>query len=372
MKMRVLVVDDTIVYRKIVSDVISAIPGVEIVGTASNGKIALARIKELKPDLITLDIEMPEMNGLEVLEAIRREGLYVGVIVLSSLTAKGSEFTMKALELGAFDFITKPEGISTEDSKATIERTIVPIFKAFSSKREIQAILKGELKRDPGEASRKPQATPGVPPGTPQAGVTRLRSTVARTKSEVIAIGISTGGPNALMEMLPKIPGDINVPILIVQHMPPMFTKSLAHSLDAKCTLSIKEAQGGEPIHKNVVYIAPGGKQMKVSLGADASTKIIRITDDPPENNCRPSADYLFRSVAHHYYGRATGVIMTGMGNDGTVGLKLMKRNGSVVIAQDETTSVVFGMPKEAIEAGVVDTVAPLSRIADEIVRTVR
>ena len=172
--------------------------------------------------------------------------------------------------------------------------------------------------------------------------------------------------------MLPGIPADIGVPILIVQHMPPVFTESLAKSLDGKCKLQVREAKNGEPLHPNVVYIAPGGSQMKISAGADGKTRVVRITDDPPENSCKPSVDYLFRSVADHYVGRATGVIMTGMGSDGSKGLQQMKRSGATIIAQDESTCVVYGMPKEPIELGIVDVVAPLNRLASEIIRTIR
>jgi two-component system chemotaxis response regulator CheB len=193
-----------------------------------------------------------------------------------------------------------------------------------------------------------------------------------RSKAEIIAIGISTGGPNALAKVLPMIPGDIGVPILIVQHMPPMFTQSLAKSLAAKCAISVKEARQGEPILPNTALIAPGGKQMKIVAGADGKTRVVKITDDPPENSCRPSVDYLFRSVAQHYMGRATGVIMTGMGSDGTRGLQQMKQNGAAIIAQDEATCVVFGMPKAAVETGLADAVLPLDQIADKIVKTVR
>jgi two-component system chemotaxis response regulator CheB len=193
-----------------------------------------------------------------------------------------------------------------------------------------------------------------------------------RSKAEIVAIGISTGGPNALAKMLPMLPKDIGVPILIVQHMPPMFTQSLANSLSNKCAVAVREARQGEPILSNTVYIAPGGKQMKIVAGADGKSRVIKITDDPPENSCKPSVDYLFRSVAHHYVGRATGVIMTGMGSDGTDGLKLMKQNGATIIAQNESTCVVYGMPREAAETGLADAVLPLHQIADMIVKTVR
>ena len=170
--------------------------------------------------------------------------------------------------------------------------------------------------------------------------------------------------------MLPKLPADIGVPVVIVQHMPPIFTQSLAKSLDGKCALEVHEAVNGEPLRPNVVYIAPGGKQMKVVAGADGRSRVIKITNDPPENSCKPSVDYLFRSIAELYMGRSTGVIMTGMGSDGTAGLKLMKNNGAVIIAQDEASCVVFGMPKEPIQQGIADVVAPLDLISKEIIKT--
>jgi two-component system, chemotaxis family, protein-glutamate methylesterase/glutaminase len=371
MNLKAVVADDTIVYRRILSDALAAIPGVDVVGTAGNGKIALSQIKALQPDLLTLDMEMPEMNGLEVLEAIRRDGIDVGVILVSSLTTKGGALTMKALDLGAFDFITKPENGSTDDNKENIRKALLPLIKIFAHQREIRTIL-----RSKGAAPIRATVKPGDPkeatPGSAASVVQRISAMAVRAASEVLAIGVSTGGPNALGQMLPSLPANISVPILIVQHMPPVFTQSLASSLDARCAFTVKEAENGEPVRPNCAYIAPGGKQMKVTLGGDASTKIIRVTDDPPENNCKPSVDYLFRSVAHHYLGRATGVIMTGMGNDGTLGSKLMKRNGCVIIAQDEASCVVFGMPKEVIAAGVADVVAPLDRIAGEIVRTIK
>ena len=191
-------------------------------------------------------------------------------------------------------------------------------------------------------------------------------------KAEIVTIGISTGGPNALTQMLPMLPGNIGVPIVVVQHMPPVFTKSLAASLDAKCALTVKEGQDREVIQPNTVYIAPGGKQMKLVASADGSNRQIKITNDPPENSCRPSADYLFRSVGDYYVGRTTAVIMTGMGSDGTKGLEVLKQKGATIIAQNEATCVVFGMPKAPIERGLADIIAPLNKIADEIVKTIR
>ncbi|MDL2320797.1 chemotaxis response regulator protein-glutamate methylesterase [Desulfosarcina sp. OttesenSCG-928-B08] len=350
---RVLVVDDTVVYRKIVTDVLAALPGVTVVGSAHNGTAAIQKIGLLKPDLVTLDIEMPEKNGLEVLEYIRENAPGTGAIMLSTLTREGGAMTMKALELGAFDFIPKPQSGTVAENRGKIADAIRPMLMAFRRGNQISRLTRH---------APHPEKS-AVPP---------LPASLAKSRSEIVAIGISTGGPNALARMLPMLPKEMGVPIVIVQHMPPMFTQSLANSLDAKCNITVREAKQGEPLVSNTAFIAPGGKQMKIVAGADGKSRILKITDDPPENSCKPSADYLFRSVAHHYVGRATGVIMTGMGSDGTKGLQLMKQNGATIIAQNEATCVVFGMPKEPIETGLADVVLPLDQIAAMIVKTVR
>jgi len=359
--LRVLVVDDTVVYRKIVSDLLSEVPDVEVVGSAHNGKIALAKIASLKPDLLTLDIEMPEMDGLETLKRMKTEAPDVGAIMLSSLTHQGSEMTLKALELGAFDFIPKPQDGTIKENIEAVKTVLIPMLRAYARHKEIRSILRGKALSD-GDVQT---ITQSVKADTSS-------SVRAKEKADIVAIGVSTGGPNALAKMMPELPADVGVPILIVQHMAPVFTESLATSLNAKCKIEVREAKNGEPLKPNVALIAPGGRQMKVATGTDGKTRIVRVTDDPPENSCKPSVDYLFRSVAHQYLGRATGVIMTGMGSDGSLGLKLMKRNGANIIAQSEETCVVFGMPKGPIEDGIVDTIAPLNRIAEEICQTVR
>ena len=358
--LRILVVDDTVIYRKIVSDILAELPDVEVVGIAHNGKIAISKLASLKPDLLTLDIEMPEMNGIQVLQHLRKEAPDTGAIMLSTLTQAGGDMTMKALELGAFDFIPKPEGNDLNENKKSIRDAIAPMIKAFARRKEIKGILKNTPSYSGSTAPRRIRPAGKVSRGT------------KRAKSEIIAIGISTGGPNALAKMMPKIPANMNVPILIVQHMPPVFTQSLANSLNSKCPIEVREAVDGEPIQPNIALIAPGGKQMKIVAGADGKSRIVRITDDPPENSCKPSVDYLFRSVAHHYVGRATGVIMTGMGTDGNKSLKLLKNNGATIIAQDEISCVVYGMSKEPIEAGIADVIAPLDNIANEISKTVK
>jgi two-component system chemotaxis response regulator CheB len=358
--LRIMVVDDTIVYRKIISDVISEIPGVEVVGAAHNGKAALLKMKTLHPDLLTLDIEMPEMSGLELLERMRTEAPNVGAVMLSTLTHEGGAMTMRALELGAFDFIPKPQSGTMADNKIAVKNALAPILQAFGRIRR--------HKRVP--VFQRPLASRKSGPKTIYPSPAKGSIVKRAGASSIVGIGISTGGPNALARLLPKLPADIGVPVVIVQHMPPIFTQSLAKSLDNKCALQVHEAINGEPLRPNCVYIAPGGKQMKIVAGADGRQRMIKITDDPPENSCKPSVDYLFRSIAELYVGRATGVIMTGMGSDGTAGLRLMKSNGAVVIAQDEASCVVFGMPKEPIRQGLADVVAPLEAISHEIIKT--
>ncbi|MCK5164331.1 MAG: chemotaxis response regulator protein-glutamate methylesterase [Desulfobacula sp.] len=358
---RALVVDDTIVYRKIVGDVLREIPGVEVVGTANNGKIALSKIASLKPDLISLDIEMPEVNGIEVLQTLKDQPDPPVVIMLSTLTQQGSEMTIKALELGAFDFVAKPSEGKMAENMQKVKEAILPIIDTLKRQKRTRLKIRDKAKA-------RPLTTKNIVNKPP---LSATKKTIARSKSEIIGIGISTGGPNALTKMIPLLPADLKAPVLIVQHMPPLFTASLASSLNNKSKLEVKEAENGDTIAPGKILIAPGGKQMKIIAGADGITRKIKITDDPPENSCKPSVDYLFRSIAQHYVGRATGVIMTGMGSDGSKGLVQMKNNGSIVIAQDEETCTVYGMPKEPVESGTADIVAPLGKIAEEIIKTI-
>lgn len=370
-KLKVLVVDDTVVYRKTVSDIIAELPEIEVVGVAHNGKIAMSKIATLKPDLITLDIEMPEMNGLEVLAELQKQRLGIGAIMLSTLTADGSEMTMKALELGAFDFILKPQAKNLTEGKDEIRRLIHPMIQAYARSKVASSLLGNKHIPSRHRLRRKTAALQTDTPSSTAHPAT-IPPAHRKGKSEIITIGVSTGGPNALTQMLSQLPADLGVPIVIVQHMPPIFTKSLAQSLDKKSALSIKEAENGEVIKNNFVYIAPGGKQMKLIASNDGKNRLIKLTNDPPENSCKPSVDYLFRSVGDYYVGRSTAVIMTGMGSDGTKGLEILKNKGSFIIAQNEDSCVVYGMPKAPIELGLVNVIAPLNRLADEIVKTVR
>lgn len=363
MSTRVLVVDDTAFFRRIVSEALAGLPGVSVAGTAPNGKAALARLASLAPDLVTLDIEMPEMNGIQVLEAMAAAGSKTGVVVVSSHTARGSRMTMRALELGAFDFITKPDGGSAEDNLTRLRILLTPIVRAFDRRRQIRDILaRGGV--GPVRALAAADAQPSIrAPGGAR---------VARGEgSPIVLIGVSTGGPAALARVIPALPAKLAAPVFIVQHMPPLFTSALAESLQAKSAVRVTEARDGEIAGTGAVYIAPGGRQMKISAGPKGET-VIRLTDDPPERNCRPSVDYLFRSAALQFPGRSVAAILTGMGDDGTEGLRLLKRTGCATLAQDEASCVVFGMPREAIQAGVIDTVVPLDGIAAFLVRAVQ
>jgi two-component system chemotaxis response regulator CheB len=310
-------------------------------------------------------MEMPGMDGLAVLDALRQAGEDTIVIVVSAFTLRGGQLTMKAMEKGALDFITKPEGASAAESRAAILKELAPRIRALAHRREIRRILKDTPQPAAQMTSVRTRTAPEAEP------VENMTRAALSAKPDMVLIGVSTGGPNALARVLPNIPAGIGVPVLVVQHMPPIFTQSLADSLSMKCALRVREASHNEEIEPNTVYIAPGGKQMRLASPV-GGRKVIEITDDPPENNCKPAVDYLFRSVANNFPGRAMAVILTGMGNDGTLGLRLLKRRGCYVIAQDEASCVVFGMPKAAIDAGVVDAVLPIDAIAARIVASVR
>jgi two-component system chemotaxis response regulator CheB len=360
MSTRALIVDDASLYRHIVLEALSGVPGVEVVGTASNGRQALAKLSSLAPDLMTLDIEMPEMNGLQVLEALREQGTKTNVIVLSSRTVLGSRMTIRALEAGAFDFVSKPDAGGRENNLLQLRDTLRPMIQALERRREIRSILHGKTPQGA-------QPAPAAPSAPQTAAVSRPRN---RSASPIVLIGVSTGGPTALAELLPGLPAKLGAPVFIVQHMPPLFTEALAQRLQSKSAIRVKEAANGEIAQPDCAYLAPGGRQMKLSPGPNGEITI-RITDDPPENACRPSVDYLFRSVALNFPGRAIAAILTGMGNDGTEGMRMLKRGGCCTIAQDEASCVVYGMPREAVMAGVVDTVLPLGRIAAAIVQRI-
>ena len=355
---KALVVDDSVVYRKIISDILSGLPQLQVSGTAANGKIALSRIKADPPDIVTLDIEMPELDGIGTLQEIKKINPEIGVIMISSASRAGAEITMQALEKGAFEFIAKPEDTNPDLSKQSLEKELALKIRSFIMRREIAMLLKNK--------KAEKIKVPEIIPETAQSRT----PTLPVSRCSAVIIGISTGGPNALAAVIPLLPPDLPAPVLLVQHMPPVFTQALAESLQRKSRIKIIEAGHGEKIRAGTVYIAPGGRQMKIKNEGELGS--IEINDDPPENHCRPSVDYLFRSAAAFYKNKAMGIIMTGMGNDGSLGIRLMKREGALTIAQDQQSCVVFGMPAEAIRTGSVDLVLPLDRIAREIIERTR
>jgi len=368
MSLRVLVVDDAVFFRRVLSEALASLPGVEVVGSAANGRLALQKVRDLRPDLVTLDIDMPEMDGVAVLDELRRTGESVEVIVVSAISQRGGQLTLRALRKGALDFITKPEGASPEQGRESLIRELAPLVRTITNRLEIRSILRSN---PPATLSRAQVAAPAQPVADLGDVTGRMQRLSGMAKPEMVLIGVSTGGPVALSRLLPAIPADIGVPILIVQHMPAVFTQTLADDLNSKCAVRVREAVHGESLQPNVAYVAPGGQHMRLGLAPDGRP-LIQITDDPPENNCKPAVDYLFRSAARLFPGRAIAVILTGMGSDGTIGLRLLKRSGCFVIAQDEASCVIYGMPRAAVEAGATNVVLPLDAIADRIVSAVR
>jgi len=368
MKLKVLVVDDSVLFRRVMSDALASIPDIEVVGHAANGKLALQKIRELRPHVVTLDLEMPEVDGLGVLDSLKGVADPPMVIVVSALTRHGGEITMKALEKGAFDFITKPDSAGAEQSLMTLRTRLSSLLTALGRRIEIRTILRHKPHDSPAPVTR---ASPPAPAAKINDIHARMNRLVVPGRPEIVLVGVSTGGPNALARILPDLPENLGVPMLIVQHMPPLFTQSLAENLSTRCALPVSEAVHGEAAEPNRVYIAPGGRQMRLSAGQEGK-KVIQVTDDPPENNCRPAVDYLFRSVANTFPGRSMAVILTGMGSDGTLGLRLLKRQGCLVLAQDEASCVVYGMPRAAVDAGVVDRILPLEAMGREITAAVK
>ncbi len=352
-KIRVLIVDDAVVVRRILTDVLSADPEIEVVGIAANGQIALAKVQQLAPDLITLDVEMPVMDGLETVKALRKTNPKLPVIMFSTLTARGAEATLDALAGGANDYVTKPANVgSVSVAMERIREQLIPKIKALCCKMG-NASLSG--------------AKPSI------ANVNGARSTtnfpIGRQRVEIVAIGSSTGGPNALADVIPKLPADLPVPVLVVQHMPPIFTKLLADRLAAQWKCPVKEVEAGDRLDPGRGYIAPGN--FHVTLERRPDGVYAKLNQDAPENSCRPAVDVMMRSVAEIFGGRSLGVILTGMGQDGLRGCTSIRQAGGRVLAQDEASSVVWGMPGFVGKAGLAEKIVPLDRMASEITQIV-
>ena len=355
----VLVVDDSVVIRKLVTTVLEGDPDISVVGTAASGSIALSKLLQVAPDLVTLDIEMPGMNGIDTLREIRKTHPRLPVIMFSTLTERGASATLDALTAGASDYVCKPANIgSVPEVLDTVRSQLVPKIKGLCrSARPVRP------------APTAPAATAGARPGAAPRGTVLSQRSGAPAPSariDLLAVGSSTGGPDALTTVLPQLPADLPVPVVITQHMPPVFTRLFAQRLDAKCRLRVKEAETGDVVEPGLVLIAPGDRHLE--LKATGAGVRVHLSDAPPENFCRPAVDVMFRSAAATYGDAVLGVVLTGMGSDGARGAEVLRRAGSEILVQDQATSVVWGMPGAVVAAGQAHRVVPLDRVAQEIV----
>jgi two-component system chemotaxis response regulator CheB len=348
-KIRVLVVDDSLVVRRIVTEELAAQSDMEVVGTATTGLVALDKANQLTPDLVILDIEMPEMDGLTALTHLRQSHPQTPVIMFSSHTQLGAAATLEALSRGAADFFAKPKASgSLEASRQLIRAELIPAIRAL--------------------CARKPRGAVGTSPVPDTPALQRTPTKTARI--DVLAIGASTGGPNALAELFAGLPNDLPVPILIVQHMPPLFTQMLAERLAKNSRIPTAEAGSDRDLEAGKAWIAPGDHHLVVVR--DGRRVCMKVHQDAPENACRPAVDPLFRSVASAFGPNCLAVVLTGMGRDGLRGCEAIRAAGGQILAQDEASSVVWGMPGFVAKAGLADKVLPLSMMSSEIVRRVR
>lgn len=349
---RVLIVDDAVVVRRMLSDIISSDPVLTVVGTAANGKIALKKLPLLKPDVVILDMDMPEMNGIETLERIRKTHARLPVIAFSTQTMRGAKVTLEALSKGATDYVTKPSSRSGGKSALeTIRQELIPKIKTF--------VRRGGFAK----AQKQPIRYKPLPPGTKAVDASRRRP--ATLPVRVLAIGTSTGGPNALTQLLKCLPRPFPVPILIVQHMPPIFTSILAERLTANTGHRCFECVSGTVVEPGSVWIAPGNFHMVVTKAPSGPR--LQTHQGEPENSCRPAVDTLFRSVADVYGSSTLSVVLTGMGSDGLKGSQQIFETGGEVLVQDEASSVVWGMPGYIANAGIAMKVLPIPALAEEI-----
>ncbi len=342
--------DDAVVMRKLITEALARDPNIEVVGVAADGRIALQKITQLNPDIITLDVEMPELDGLATLRELRKTHPKLPVIMFSTLTARGAATTLDALSLGATDYVTKPSNVgNVTECIARLESDLVAKIKIHC--RHLCAATSAALPKLPSATAARPFI-----PGLPAAG---------KSAVEIVCLGTSTGGPNALAEVFKIFPADFPVPIVIVQHMPPLFTAMLAERLSANSPLKFHEGGEGQFIEAGHAYIAPGGRHLEVVRSAGRLA--LHLTDAPPENSCRPAVDVLFRSVVAACGGNVLGIVMTGMGQDGLRGCELIRERHGQIVVQDEATSVVWGMPGYVAQAGYADKIVPLNQIAFEM-----
>jgi two-component system chemotaxis response regulator CheB len=356
-----MVVDDSVVVRRVVTRALSADPEIEVVGSAANGRLALAKVDALQPDLFTMDVEMPEMDGIETVRALRAAGHRQPIIMFSTLTERGAEATLDALAAGATDYMTKPSQVANvAEAISQVRGALVPRIRALSPRRQAPP--------QPRSAARAPLATPPRAGAAHTAPPTQARREVASTGApDILAIGCSTGGPEALTTVLKGLPRTFPVPVVVVQHMPPVFTAQFAERLNRLLPFTVTEATSGQPVLPGSVHIAPGDYHLHIVKTAGQLTT--QLTQAAPVNFCRPAVDVLFSSVAGACRGRVLAAVLTGMGADGRDGAADIVRAGGSVLVQDQATSVVWGMPGAVATAQLAEQILPLPDIAAALIR---
>jgi two-component system chemotaxis response regulator CheB len=383
---RILIVDDSAVMRALLRSVVSSDKRLEVAGTAVDGASALRAMESIRPDLVLLDVEMPGMDGVSTLKQMKAAGSRVPVIMCSSLTQRGAQVTIEALASGAADYVAKPAGQPSRDAAIqSLARDLVPKILALTAGAtgvQHPNSFGAAFSPAPGTENRTPAEARSLWPGqrvpapappafsVPAASYAPASNAfpVSFAPPAVLLIGVSTGGPAALDLLLPALPAGFPLPVLIVQHMPELFTRLLAERLNDRCPLRVMEATGGEPIRAGSVYIARGDWHLEIADGG-SGPPILRLTQEQPENHCRPSVDVLFRSAVPVYGPRILAVVLTGMGYDGLIGSRLIRARGGTVLAQDQATSAVWGMPGAVAQAGLANSILPLNAIAPEILR---
>jgi two-component system, chemotaxis family, protein-glutamate methylesterase/glutaminase len=361
-KINLLVVDDSLAYRIIMRDVLKRIDGVKLSTTVANGKLALAYLQEHQQtepvDLVLMDLEMPEMDGLQALEHLNQHYPEVSVVMISGATRRSAESTIQALKAGALDFIEKPVSDSNIENVKSLTEKLSSIFQHFSSKMR-------PLSLNPLTKAVKKDVAVKIVEDTATGSNRSLPNYI-----QILAIVVSTGGPKALTMLLSQLPGNLDIPVVVVQHMPPLFTQSLAESLNRVSALMVKEAEDGEMLKANCVYLAPGGRHMLIEPDIKSPSKgRVKLLETPPVNSCRPSVDVLFESLPALYRHHVLSVVMTGMGNDGQAGVDKLRKAGAYNLSQDEASCVVYGMPRAVIEANLADEVVPLEKLSNRIVQ---
>lgn len=368
--LKVFVVDDTVTYRKILGEIVSKMPEAELSGTAPNGKIALSKLQYDPVDIILLNFDLPLGEGLALIEALRSQHPHSAIVITTLMKEIDRDVIIRGLEAGAIEFIQKAANGNAQANQEAITQKLTPIFKNYLANRPVSSEE---------ETTALDEKTPSLIP-VPIAETKvqpiakpRFPRRPAKFKPALIAIGVSTGGPTALSEVLTRLPSSLGIPILVVQHMPALFTASFAKSLNARCHLTVKEAEAGELLATNTVYISPGGKHMlvkrlKETSEAEPPGLRISLNEEPPENSCRPSVDVLLRSIAAaEYADRCLVVIMTGMGSDGALGVQAVKQAGGYCITQSEASCVVYGMPRAVDDMGLSDERVDLDHLAERL-----